>query len=237
MYETRSEQSAEGEMEGMYYFLIWDVLLFMFMGMAFFKLGILQGEAKTGLYAWMAVIGLGAGLPLSYLFLQPDIVNNFNYFIILKQKSFEFYEIQRLIHSIGIFGLIMLMYKSGWFKWLFALMRPVGRMAFSNYLLQSIICGLIFYGIGFGMFGKLQRYELYYVVASVWIFEIALSHIWMRYFSFGPFEWVWRSLTYWKRQPFKRKKHLETIIIVQPNENISFQNIPDASIPDRKASD
>ena len=79
-------------------------------------------------------------------------------------KPFEFYEIQRLVHSIGIFGLIMLMYKSGFFKWLFALMRPVGQMAFTNYLMQSLLGGLIFYGIGFGMFGKLQRYEIYYVV-------------------------------------------------------------------------
>jgi len=224
LYERRSDMSARGETNAMYYFLIWDVLLFMFLGMAFFKLEILQGKAKTSLYAWMAVIGIVVGLPLSYLFLQPDIANKFNYFIILKQKNFEFYEIQRLVHSIGIFGLIMLMYKSGWFKWLFSLMRPVGQMAFSNYLLQSLICGVFFYGIGFGMFGKLQRYELYYVVAAVWIFEIILSHIWMRNFLFGPFEWLWRSLTYWKLQPFKRKTRLGTTIF-QEDENVSLQNI------------
>ena len=224
LYQLRSDQSARGETQAMYYFLIWDILLFMFLGMAFFKLGILQGEAKTSLYVWMTVIGLGAGLPLSYIFLQPDIVNKFNHFAIVKQQVFNFYEIQRLVHSIGIFGLIMLMYKSGWFKWLFALMRPVGRMAFSNYLLQSIICGLIFYGIGFGMFGKLQRYELYYVVISVWVFEIILSHLWMRYFSFGPFEWLWRSLTYWKKQPFLRKKSLETSLL-EDTEIVSLQDV------------
>jgi uncharacterized protein len=122
-----------------------------------------------------------------------------------------------------------LMYKSGWFKWLFTLMRPVGRMAFSNYLFQSIICGLIFYGIGFGMFGKLQRYELYYVVVSVWIFEIILSHIWMRHFSYGPFEWLWRSLTYWKKQPVKRKRRLETSLL-EDNENVSLQKIAETRI-------
>lgn len=236
LYEKRSNQSAEGEMQAMYYFLIWDILLFMFLGMAFFKLGILQGEAKTSLYTWMTVIGLGAGLPLSYLFLQPDIEHQFNSFIITKDKAFNFYEIQRLVHSIGIFGLIMLMYKSGWFKWLFTMMRPVGRMAFSNYLLQSLICGLIFYGIGFGMFGKLQRYELYYVVLSVWIFEIILSHIWMRYFSFGPFEWLWRSLTYWKKQPFRRKKNLESTLL-RDNEKVSLQDIQQPLIQERKGLD
>lgn len=229
LYEFRSNQSAEGEMQAMYYFLIWDILLCMFVGMAFFKLGILQGEAKTSLYAWMTVIGLGIGLPLSYLFLQPDITHRFDHFVITKEKMFSFYEIQRMVHSLGIFGLIMLMYKSGWFKWLFALMRPVGRMAFTNYLLQSLICGLIFYGIGFGLFGKLQRYELYYVVISVWIFEIILSHIWMRYFAFGPFEWLWRSLTYWKKQPFKRKKELQTTLL-QDNAAVSLQHIVEGGV-------
>lgn len=204
LYEARSKMSAKGETKAMYYFLIWDVLLFMFLGMAFFKLGILQGEAKTKWYAWMAIIGLGVGLPLSWLFMHLEVRLNWNWYEITKQRGFAFYEIQRLVHSIGIFGLIMLMYKSGWFKWLFKLMRPVGQMAFTNYLMQSLICGLIFYGVGFGLFGKLQRYELYYVVAAVWVAEIIWSHLWLRYFRFGPLEWLWRSLTYWKKQPFKK---------------------------------
>ena len=98
----------------------------------------------------------------------------------------------------------MLMYKSGWFKWLFNLLRPVGQMAFTNYLMQSFLCGLIFYGIGFGMFGKLQRHEIYYVLIAVWVLQIIYSHIWLHYFRFGPMEWCWRSLTYSKKQPLKK---------------------------------
>jgi uncharacterized protein len=203
LYEARSIMSAWGQTEGMYYFLIWDILLFMFIGLAFFKMGILQGEAKTKVYAWMTVIGLGVGLPLSYLFVTNDVNYNFIFFEIIKNKSFDFYELQRTVHSFGIFGLIMLMYKSGWFKWMFALMRPVGQMAFTNYLTQSIICGLFFMGIGFGYFGKLEFHQLFYVVGAVWVIQIIWSHIWLRYFRFGPLEWAWRSLTYWKKQPFR----------------------------------
>ena len=105
-----------------------------------------------------------------------------NYFDYYRTIKFEFYEIARLFRSLGIFGFIMLLYKSGWFKWLFALMRPVGQMAFTNYLAQSLMCGIFFYGIGFGMFGKLQRYEIYYVVLAVWVIQIAWSHAWLRYF-------------------------------------------------------
>ena len=186
------------------FFYVWDVLLFMFLGMAFLKMGILTGQAPVKTYWWMCIVALGVGLTFSYLRLQPMIDTQFNWFDYTKKVSFSFYELSRVFRSIGIFGLIMLLYKSGWFKWLFALMRPVGQMAFTNYLMQSLLCGLFFYGVGFGMFGKLQRYEIYFVVAIVWIVQIIYSHIWLRYFRFGPLEWIWRSLTYWKRQPFKK---------------------------------
>lgn len=186
------------------YLSLWDVLLFMFIGMAFFKMGILTGDASVKVYAWMCIIGLSIGLTLSYLRLQPMIKYNFNWFEFVKNTSFHFYELSRTFRAIGIFGLRMLLYKSGWIKWLFTLLRPVGQMAFTNYLGQSLICGIFFYGIGFAMYGELQRYEIYYVVAAVWVFQIIFSNIWLRYFRFGPFEWLWRSLTYWKRQPFKR---------------------------------
>ncbi|HPG12731.1 MAG TPA: DUF418 domain-containing protein [Chitinophagaceae bacterium] len=209
LYKERSKMAEEGETYGMYYWAIWDVTLFMFLGLAFFKLKILQGEAKTKVYAWMAVIGLGIGLPLSYMFVRNDVNYNFNHFEIVRNKAFEFYEIQRFVHSIGLFGLIMLLYKSGWFKWLFKLLRPVGQMAFTNYLTQSIMCGIFFYGIGFGYFGKLEYHQLFYVVGTVWIIQIIWSNIWLKYFRFGPMEWVWRSLTYWQKQPMRRPKKEE----------------------------
>ena len=67
-------------------------------------------------------------------------------------------------------------------------------MALSNYVMQTIICNVIF--IGFGLFGQLRFHELYYVVAGVWIFELTASSIWLKHFRYGPLEWVWRRLTY-----------------------------------------
>lgn len=202
-YEYQSERSFRTHIYFLYYGG-WDILVFMFLGMAFFKNGILMGQANNKVYWVMFIGGLGLGLILSYFRLQPLIDNKFNYFDYTKNTSFEFYEISRTCRAIGIFGLIMLLYKSGWLKWLFALMRPVGQMAFTNYLVQSLVVGLFFYGIGFGMFGKLHRFEIYYVVAGTWLLQIIYSHIWLRYFQFGPLEWCWRSLTYWKKQPMKK---------------------------------
>jgi uncharacterized protein len=203
VYENITSLSTRLEFYLSYYF-IWDILTFMFLGMAFFKLGILTGDAPVKTYWWLFIIGLGAGLVMSYLRIKPLIHYQFNQFEITKNTGFQFYELSRTFRSLGIFGLIMLCNKSGWFNWLFKLMRPVGQMAFTNYLMQSFLCGLFFYGIGFGMYGKLQRYEIYYVVGAVWIIEIIWSNIWLRYFRFGPLEWLWRSLTYWKRQPMKK---------------------------------
>jgi uncharacterized protein len=205
LYRAHSDRSVEIETIFLYY-NIWDLFLFMFIGMAFLKLGILQGEAKTNIYVLITVVGLGVGIPLSMLFLQADMDFQFNHFEALKNKSFEFYQLARFFRSLGVFGCIMLLFKSGWFGWLFRLMRPVGQMAFTNYLLQSVLCGIFFYGVGFGMFGKLQRYELYYVVGTVWVIQIFWSHLWLRYFRFGPFEWLWRSLTYWEMQPFRKPR-------------------------------
>ncbi len=203
VYKNLSNASANAEFYYTYYGL-WDVLLFMFIGMAFFKNGILTGQASVKVYWALFIIGLGGGLLISYLRLQPLFQYKFSFFEMTKHKALDFYEISRTIRSLGIFGLIMLLYKSGLFKWLFALMRPVGQMAFTNYLMQSFMCNLFFLGIGFGMIGKLQRYEIYYVVGVVWIIEIIWSHVWLRFFRFGPLEWLWRSLTYWKIQPLKK---------------------------------
>jgi uncharacterized protein len=204
LYETRTDIYLNRALIGYGYMGIWDVLSFMFLGMAFFKTGVLTGQAPVRLYWIMAIVGLGLGLTLSYLRLRPMIYYQFNWFEYTKHVNFESYTLSRLLRSLGIFATIMLLYKSGWFKWLFALMRPVGQMAFTNYLTQSLICGIIFYGVGFGMTGKMERHEVYYVVGAVWVVQIIWSHIWLRYFNFGPLEWCWRSLTYWKKQPFRK---------------------------------
>jgi len=204
LYKNASALSARFEFTYSYYG-IWDIIVFMFIGMAFFKSGVLTGEAPVRTYWLLFIFGLVPGLIISYYRLQPLFTTHFNWFEYTKKVHFEYYEISRVFRALGIFGLIMLLYKSGWFGWFFRLLRPVGQMAFTNYLMQSFMCGLYFYGIGFGMFGQLQRYQIYFVVGVVWAIEIIWSHIWLRYFRFGPLEWLWRSLTYWKKQPLRRE--------------------------------
>ena len=203
VYEYRTDMYLDNLLEYSY-FSLWDVLAFMLLGMAFFKLGIITGNAPMKIYWRMCVGGLSIGLALSYFRIQYRIDSQFNWFSYVKNVPFSFYELARVPRTIGILGLIMLLHKSNWFNGIFSLLRPVGQMAFTNYLTQSLICSIIFNGFGFALFGRLQRYEVYIVVLCIWLFQIILCNIWMRFFLYGPFEWAWRSLTYWKRQAFVR---------------------------------
>ena len=78
-------------------------------------------------------------------------------------------------------------------------------MALTNYLMSSIIAVIVFDGWTFGLFGELQRYQLYFVVLGVWAAILLWSKPWMEAFHYGPFEWAWRSLVQWKPQPWGKK--------------------------------
>jgi uncharacterized protein len=84
-------------------------------------------------------------------------------------------------------------------KKVFKHLIAVGRMALSNYLFQTIIMIIIFYNFGLSMFGKIGLISTSFIAISILVLQIVFSNIWLRYFKFGPFEWLWRSLTYKKR--------------------------------------
>ncbi|MBO9337692.1 MAG: DUF418 domain-containing protein [Chloroflexus sp.] len=79
-------------------------------------------------------------------------------------------------------------------------LAAVGRMALSNYILQSIICTLIFYSYGLGLFGQVGAFAGLLISIVIWVGQIGISRLWLRHFQYGPLEWVWRSLTYGKTQ-------------------------------------
>jgi uncharacterized protein len=74
-------------------------------------------------------------------------------------------------------------------------------MAFSNYLLQTLLCTTLFYGHGIGLFGSLERWAQALVVLGLWVLALVISPFWLAKFRFGPVEWLWRSLSYWQFQP------------------------------------
>ena len=107
-----------------------------------------------------------------------------------------------LFVGFGIICLVMLMAKSNRFIELKKRMAAVGQMALTNYLMQSFICVLFFYG--FGLFGSVERIWQLIILLGVWLVQILWSKPWLNNFRFGPFEWLWRTLTYLKKQPLKK---------------------------------
>jgi uncharacterized protein len=108
-----------------------------------------------------------------------------------------------LVVALGHVGLLMLIVQSGVLAWLTRRLAAVGRMALSSYLTHSIVCTTLFYGYGFGLFGQINRTGLAAIVLTIWVIQLWISPIWLRHFRFGPAEWVWRSLTYWRVQPMR----------------------------------
>ncbi len=198
----KAPESMLAETVFLYRYNFWDTLAMMLFGMAFFKNGILKASKSNRFYLIMALIGYGIGISINYY--EAKLITSNNFSIVSISKSFLTYQFGRIPTTCGHIALIMLFVKSGILPFLQRAFAAVGQMAFTNYIMHSIICNIIFLGYGFSMYGKLQRYELYYIVISIWIFQLIFSPIWLKYFRFGPLEWMWRSLTYWKIQPFKK---------------------------------
>jgi uncharacterized protein len=150
----------------------------------------------------MALIGYAIGITTNYL--ETSYIQAHHFDILAFSRTSLTYDIGRVATTCGHIALIMLFVKSGRLLFLQKSLAAVGQMAFTNYIMHTIITDIIFLGFGFALFGKLQRYELYYIVFAIWTFQLIVSPIWLKYFRFGPLEWLWRSLTYWKMQPMKR---------------------------------
>lgn len=108
--------------------------------------------------------------------------------------------------------LLALGYGAGLWLWLRAanpgllarLLAAMGRMSLSNYLAQSVLFSLLFYGYGLGLFGKLNSAVAALLGVTVFVIQLLTSMLWLRLYQFGPAEWLWRSLTYGRWQPLRR---------------------------------
>jgi uncharacterized protein len=101
-------------------------------------------------------------------------------------------------------SLLILILKSGVLGFLLKMLAATGRMAFTNYIAQSLIMTTIFWHMGH--FGEVSRPELWAVVGGVWLAQIIWSPIWLSIFTMGPLEWVWRCLTYKRSVPLLRSR-------------------------------
>ena len=176
----------------------------MLLGMGLMKLGVFSAARSWRFYGWMVALGYGLGLPLVGYDCYALVSSNFFY----KQAlSSQFYwnHVGSIAVALGHVGVVMLICKAGALPWLRGRLAAVGRMALTNYLMQSVICTTLFYGWGFGLFAAVDRAALAGIVFVIWVVQLPFSWFWLAHFRFGPAEWLWRSLTYWRLQPMRRE--------------------------------
>ncbi|NNK69639.1 MAG: DUF418 domain-containing protein [Flavobacteriaceae bacterium] len=100
-------------------------------------------------------------------------------------------------------GFLLLFNKDSWQRRLIVF-APYGRMALTNYFLQSVIGTYILFGWGLGYVGEIRNYQMFIIAIVVIILQMLISKWWLSKFRYGPLEWLWRSATYLKWQPFKK---------------------------------
>ena len=188
------------ESEFHYRYSYFDILSMMLIGMALFKWRVLHAELAAGWYGMIMLAGYGVGLPVNWF--ETRAYMEANYSLTAYYDVAVTYDLGRLSMVVGHVGAIMLFCKSGAMAWLQSSLAAVGRMALTNYVMHTVITTLVF--IGLAQFGQWQRYQLYFLVIAIWIFQLIVSPIWLNRFYFGPLEWLWRSLTYLKKQPLAK---------------------------------
>ena len=192
----------------------WDPLALMLLGIALFKWGFFTGAWKRQAYFRMILVGYGLGFPL--------VIWNF-YYGYVNYPSLEaslarmevvsinwmdlIYPVQRILLMMAHASVVIVIVQLNWFRSLTDRLRAVGQMAFTNYIVHTLICTFFFFGYGLNYYAELEFYQIYYVVLAIWILQLMYSKPWLQHFLFGPLEWLWRSLTYWKVQPMLRKDH------------------------------
>jgi uncharacterized protein len=181
---------------------VWRTLGCMLLGMALFRWGVLSGERPTAFYVRGAVAGLVVGLPL----VAWGISQNFSHAWSVSYSMFAG-TLPNYWGSLPVafawISVVMLAFRLGWLAKAQRVLAEVGRMAFSSYILQTLVCTTLFYGHGLGLYGHVPRWGQLLVVLGTWVIVVAFARMWLARFRFGPLEWLWRSLTYGRRQPMR----------------------------------
>ncbi|OFE11357.1 hypothetical protein PHACT_12425 [Pseudohongiella acticola] len=180
----------------------WRAAGMMLLGMALYKLGILSARADNRVYWRFLAVGVLLGLPIIMIGIQWNFANAWGPVSMFLGSQFNYWA--SILVSMAYMASLILLLKHNRMNWLTQRLAAVGRMAFSNYIMHTLICGFIFYGHGLGQFGQIDRSGQIVIVFGIWILQLLVSPMWLRHFRFGPLEWLWRSLTYWRFQPMAR---------------------------------
>lgn len=183
-------------------FMGWKILGLMLIGMALLKLDVFSARREPASYALLAAAGFAIGLPLVAFGMRQNFAHGWSvHYSMFFGVQWNYWG--SAFVSLGYIGLCMWIVRTGALAGVTARLAAVGRTAFSNYILQTLLATTIFYGHGLGLFGSVERTGQLAVVVLIWSLQLIVSPMWLRAYRFGPLEWAWRSLTYGRRQPMR----------------------------------
>jgi uncharacterized protein len=163
------------------------------LGILCWKARLIQDASRHRTLLWcIGMVGVGTGLACTLASTARSISGwpaNEPWTGLMSQAS-------TILLAIGYASSVLALHVSGHLKLLVKLTAPIGRMAFSNYILQSVILGWIFYGYGLGLFGRIGLSAGLLTAVVIYCLQCALSAWWLRRFRFGPLEWIWRKIMY-----------------------------------------
>jgi uncharacterized protein len=202
---VRSAYSLEFHSFDMWIEGVWRAGGLMLLGMALFKLGVLSGGRPRSLYVRLAIAGFAVGPLLTGWGVARNNAESwsleYSYFIGAQWNYWG-----SLFTAVGWIGLVVLVWKSGALRSGVARLAAVGRMAFTCYILETLISTTVFYGHGFGLFGSVGRVGQIVTTVAVWTVLLAFAPWWLKRCRFGPLEWLWRTLTYGRIEPLARDR-------------------------------
>jgi uncharacterized protein len=176
----------------------------MFVGMALFRTGFFTLRWSSRAYLAMIATGYLLAAPATAWIAWKIWRAGFEPLTLNRLEDWQ--QISRPLIGLAHASVILLIVRSGAAQGVVNRLAAAGRMAFSNYLMTSIITTLVFCGFGLGLYGRLSRFQELTLVGGVWVFILAWSKPWLARFHYGPFEWAWRSLVRWRPQPFVRAR-------------------------------
>lgn len=192
------------------FLFFWRASGLMLLGMALFKLGFLSATLSDTVYRRCLIAGALVGLPLVAFGVYGNFAAQWDVSRMFLGGLYNYFG--SLPVSLAYAAGVMLVCKHGLLKRVTAALANVGRMALTNYLGQTIIATAIFYGHGLGYFGEVSRVGQILIVFAIWAVQIPFSAWWLQRFRFGPFEWLWRSLSYLRMQPISRAVQLRPAV-------------------------
>jgi uncharacterized protein len=185
-----------------------DNIALMLLGMALLKWGFFTGKWTGRQYRLVMFAGYAVSLPVAVyeLWYMANYTSSINSIIQHMETTpipwkTMLYPLQRICMVLAHCAALMLLIRSGYLTGVLKRLQAAGQMALSNYILQTVLCSLFFFGYGLGFYNTLQIHQLYYVVAIILLFQLIVSPLWLKYFKFGPMEWLWRTLTYKQFKP------------------------------------